>query len=196
MFAEKLIHKELKNYRTTETRKDRNREFFKMPLKKAIAVVNSVADEIGENNKSEEKQKTSLESYLKKTGQTGVCKSPAKTLPANTHITYGSHHYQHKQYPGIVVAKKINKNYPIDDQGEPVSSERHLAENGIHSKEHVTAELKNEASINPERIDVIYNNLFRDDQMLERDKRESIGFWPWFIFIIGILLICAYINFR
>ena len=43
--AEMLTHERLKQYRITHTRYDRDREFFKIPLKKAIPVFSSVADQ-------------------------------------------------------------------------------------------------------------------------------------------------------
>ena len=43
--VEKLVHKELKHYRITGQRKDRDREFFKLPLQKAIETMNKIVDE-------------------------------------------------------------------------------------------------------------------------------------------------------
>jgi len=45
--AERRIHKELKQYRTTAFRNDRSREFFQMPLKQAIPVVERICMDIG-----------------------------------------------------------------------------------------------------------------------------------------------------
>ena len=50
--AEMLIHKELKQYRITYTRYDRDREFFKLQLKKAIPVVNAVADQFQDSTQN------------------------------------------------------------------------------------------------------------------------------------------------
>lgn len=45
--AERRIHKELKQYRTTAFRGNRDREFFQIPLKQAIPVVENICIEIG-----------------------------------------------------------------------------------------------------------------------------------------------------
>lgn len=208
VLAEKLIHKELKKFRTTKTRNDRNREFFKMPLKKAIAVVDSVADIVGENtNKQKEKQVSSLETFIKKTGETGaianktarLASSPPKTLPANTQISYGSHSYQHKQYPGIVVAKQKIKTNFIDDNGHPISPENwHSVENDKkkYSRENANNRyLQKKTNLSSSRFDEVHNGHLANIQKFKPNKRESLGFWLWFIFVVGVLLICVYINF-
>ena len=44
--AEIMIHDKLKKYRITDSRKDRNREFFRIPLKKAIGAIDEIVKEI------------------------------------------------------------------------------------------------------------------------------------------------------
>jgi 5-methylcytosine-specific restriction endonuclease McrA len=48
--AESLIHRKLNKHRVTGLRKDRNREFFSLPLEQAIKVVNDVVNKIGQPN--------------------------------------------------------------------------------------------------------------------------------------------------
>ena len=136
--AEKLAHQKLSQYHY-------NKEFFKTDIATAVYVIESVdipfvrhfylpeeqkkAESIAARKKHEEER-------LKKNSQTGVnrnklpgfSKSNPITLPANTHITYGSHSYQHKQYPGIVVSKQSNKNNCKNEHESHVFSENFYEE--------------------------------------------------------------------
>jgi hypothetical protein len=46
--AESLIHQKLKKFRSTDIRKDRNREFFILPLEKAIEIIEDVIQKVGQ----------------------------------------------------------------------------------------------------------------------------------------------------
>ena len=71
--AERLIHQELEKYRITNYRNDRSREFFKIKLKDAIKLLDSISDEVGIVQPESEKEGTiDLEQYLKETYQTGA----------------------------------------------------------------------------------------------------------------------------
>lgn len=74
--AERLIHERLKDRRPTTFRNDRSREFFKIKMKDAIDVINSISDEVGVAvqvgaGDEDPVKKITLEEYVKKTGQTG-----------------------------------------------------------------------------------------------------------------------------
>ena len=64
--AERLIHEKLRMYRTTAYRTDRSREFFKVKLKDAIKILDTISDEvgIGVSNPSTTQHKTTESTYL------------------------------------------------------------------------------------------------------------------------------------
>jgi tetratricopeptide (TPR) repeat protein len=55
--AEALIHSRLKKYRITHYRYDRSREFFKIPLKEAILIVDEIASQVGDPLKEVQRQR-------------------------------------------------------------------------------------------------------------------------------------------